>query len=438
MRASRPSISILAAAALLAGASAARGAGFAIIEQSVRNLGNAFAGATADPEDTAAIYWNAAGIAFQAGTHVSVGAHAILPSFEFDGASSYPLFGNLPVSGNEGGDAGVDSYVPNFYLVHQINERINVGLGLHAPFGLAVEYDDGWVGRYHALKTELITLNINPTVAWKVNDRLALGAGVSAQYAEAEMSQAIDFGTILASQGAGTAPGSLDGKATLEGDDWAYGFNLGVLYACENGRRLGLAYRSAIDHELEGDASFDTPDPARPLQAMGLFRDTGGAADLRLPDTVTAGIYQPVGGSLALLADVAWTQWSRFDELRVRYGSNQPDSVTEENWDDSFRYAVGLNYFVDPQWTLRCGLAYDETPVPDKEHRTPRIPDADRRWVTAGFGYRATENVSLDFGYVHLFFNDSEIEQIGPSGDRLVGEYQGDVDIVSFQVNWRI
>lgn len=404
--------------------------GFAIIEQSARGIGHAYAGATADTEDPAAVFFNPAGLSGIKQPVVSAGAHAILPSFEFENkGSSYPLLANMPVTGNNGGDGGVNAYVPNLYYAAPGSESLVFGIGIHAPYGLETEYDKNWVGRYHAIKTRLMTLDINPSVAWKVNDAISLGAGLSAQYAEAELTSAVDFGTIL-----GVAPQMLDGNASVEGDDWAYGYNLGLTVQPCPKTTIGLSYRSSIKHELEGDATFTVPTPAQAVQAMGMFVDTTGKADLQLPPVAGAGLVHQLNEKLALRADVAWTGWSKFEELRVRYSSSQPDSVTDESWDDTMRYAVGINYTMNSEWILRFGAAYDESPVPDAQHRTPRIPDTDRTWLSCGIGYTVSDNIQVDIGYTHLFFNDSDVDVITGSGDRLVGSYSGEADIISAQI----
>ena len=169
---------------------------------------------------------------------------------------------------------------------------------------------------------------------------------------------------------------------------------------------------------------------------MDMFVNTDGKADLNLPDTISAGFYQKLGESFAVMGDVAWTNWSRFDELRIDYDSAQPDSVTDESWDDTWRFAVGLNYYLNPEWTLRCGAAFDETPVPDAEHRTPRIPDSDRTWLALGAGYQPSESLHLDVGYVHIFFKDCDSALVSSTGDVLLGEYKGHVDIASLQLRW--
>jgi len=412
---------------------AAQGAGFALMEHSASGIGRSYAGATAGADLEASIHYNPAGIAGAEAASVVVGSHLLMTSVEFEGSSSYITRGGLPVAGGDGGEAGVDILIPNLYAVVPVADSVAVGLGLFVPFGLAVDYNEGWVGRYHALESSLETININPTIAWQVTDRLSVGAGVSAQYAEATLSSAIDFSAIV-----GGPTGLLDGEGKMEGDDWGYGFDLGLIYALTESSRVGLSYRSAIDHTLEGRASFDVPVIASGIQALGVFVDTTGTADVELPASAALGYAQKLGDDFALMVDIVWTEWSSFEELRVEYDSLQPDSVTDESWNDTWRVVLGGEYYASEDWTVRGGVAFDESPVPDVEHRTPRIPDTDRMWITTGLGYQASEHVAVDVGYAHVFIDESEINLVSETGDNLVGEYSGAVDVFSVQAAWDI
>lgn len=423
---------------LAVGGPLAFGSGFAIMEQSASGMGSAYSGMAARGEDATCIFYNPACMTDLEGRQVSVAGHLIMPRFEFENEGSvYPLAGGLPVCGGDGGNGGRDSFVADFCYAQDLNDQTKLGLGIHSPFGLVTEYDSGWVGRYQGLRTELATLNINPSVAWRLSKAFSLGFGLSAQYVEAELTSAVDFGSILAAQGAATVPGTLDGDAKVEGDDWGFGGNLGLLCEPRPGSRIGLSYRSMIESTLEGDATFCVPPQAAALQAGGLFVDTSAQAGIEFPETVSLGLSQKVGDALVLQADVTWTHWSRFEELRIEYDSAQQDSVTEEEWDDTFRYALGLQYLLSRKWTLRAGAAYDETPIPDSEHRTPRIPDGDRTWLTLGAGCRLTDDLTVDAAYLHLFFNDSDVDHLNSSlpGDLLAGSYEGSADVLSLQVN---
>lgn len=424
--------------ALLVGAQSALASGFAITEQSGRGQGEAYAGAAANANDPSILFFNPAGISQIEGTSVSGGTHLIVPTFDFtNDGSNYPLAGGLPLSGG-GDDGGVAAVVPNLYMTTPLNDDLTLGFGIFSPYGLATKYSSHWVGRYHAIETDLATLNFNPTLSYQINDKVSLGVGVSVQYVDVTMSSAVDFGTILASQGAAVLPGTLDGKAEVTGDDFGYGYNIGLLADVVDGTRLGLAYRSKVEYTIDGDATFKVPTPATPLQMMGLFVNTSGKADLDMPDTASLSVSQDLGDKVTLLADATWTGWSSFEELRIDYGSMQPDSVTEEKWKDTMRYSLGANFDASEDLILRAGVAMDESPVPNKYHRTPRIPDTDRFWISLGATYAVSEDVSLDCGYTYIVFEDADTDVTGATGDRLVGSFDGDVNIFSFQVNLKI
>ena len=423
--------------ALLLTAHLAVGSGFEVRERSVEGLGKSFAGATAGYSDGSAAFFNPAAMPWIESHTLTAGAHVIVPRADFtDEGSRYPT--GAPITGGTD-DGGAVAIVPNAYLVSPCSDALAFGLAVNTPFGLATEWDSDWVGRYHALDTDLLTLNISPSVAWRLHKRLALGVGVSAVYFEAELSNAINFGTIAAQQlpppaNAAFSPGSADGYGNIKGDDWGYGYTLGLAFVpCEQGR-LGLSYRSKVDATLEGDATFDVPPALAPaFQPMGLFVDTTGSADLTLPESVNLGYVHDVGDALQFAFDVGWTRWSRFEELRVDFGSNQPDSVTEEDWEDTWNVALGLSYAMNDTLTLRSGIAFDETPVPDPAHRTPRIPDGDRTWLSVGCGVKAADHLRLDVAYAHIFVSDGETAALSSTSDAIIGEYDSNVNIVSLQ-----
>lgn len=445
---------------ILVMASPAVAAGFALVEQSVSGLGNAFAGGAASAEDATTVFFNPAGLTRLKGHQVAGAAHLVLPSTKFkdDGSKVSPLLGGGALMGGDGGDGGETKVVPNFYYAGSLGNGWAVGLGVNSPFGLATDYDDHWQGRYHALNSDLITVNINPSVAYQATEHLSLGAGVSAMYVKAKLSNAVDLGSIAYVQ-SGLNPGlaplvqQKDGNVKLDADDWAYGFNLGLLYEFNENSRIGLAYRSRVKVKAKGDANFTLPAAISGIPELdggiaATFADTDAKADITLPDSASVSLYHRFNPQWAIMADATWTNWSTFDELRVEFDSNDfgitlPDNVTSENWDDSWRFALGATYNPLDKLTLRLGLAYDQTPIPDAEHRTPRIPGEDRYWTALGLGYRFNDRIALDLAYAHLFVKDSKIDkQAGtdPAGEdffrgTLKGEFKSSVNIVSAQVN---
>jgi long-chain fatty acid transport protein len=392
----------LAAGLILAGCThLAHASGFALVEQNASGLGNAFAGQAAVAADASTIFFNPAGMTQLPDRQLVLAGHLIKPQAEFSGTVS-PAIG-----GGNGGDAGDLSFVPNAYFAFRLTPDVHLGIGMNAPFGLKTEYDSTWAGRTQAIKSDLKTINLNPSIAWKASESLSLGAGLSIQYAEATLSSAT---------GAALPPP----VGTVKGDDYGWGFNLGALWALSDATRIGVAYRSEVDYTLEGSFDINGVTVVDPIRA-----------DVTLPDSASLSLFHRLNARWELLADVTWTGWSDFEALRIVNASGGPVSTTIENWDDSYRYSLGANYRLDDRLTLRGGVAYDETPVSDA-FRTARIPDEDRTWIAFGVQYRMSDRSALDVGYAHLFIKDARIDKTeGPI--TLSGSYEGSVDILSAQ-----
>jgi len=423
--------------------------GFAIIEQSVTGLGRAFAGSAAVAEDASTIFFNPAGLTQLKHMEVDMGLHLIAPQSEFNNnGSSHPLpdtLGGGHLSGGDGGNAGSVAPVPNFYVALPFNDTVVAGFGVSAPFGLVTEYDDDWVGRYHAIKSDMLTINFNPSIAFKATDRLSLGFGINLQYIEVELSNAIDLGgaytaSLLPDVASAAAAAGLtqnnDGIAKLKADDWSWGYNLGLTFQATDATRIGLAYRSKISHHLTGKAKFGIPNNpvAQGVAAAGNIINGRNTADVDLPESASLAIHHQINDQWAVMADASWTRWDRFQELAISL-PNGTTSIKEEKWDNSMRYGLGLTYAYDEKWTFRSGIAFDETPISDN-YRTARIPGEDRTWVAVGASYKYSENMTIDAGYTHIFLSDPKINEIDDNGYTLSGDYDASVDILSIQARW--
>jgi long-chain fatty acid transport protein len=427
-------------ASLLSAASigSAQASGFALIEMNANGQGNAYAGAAAHTPNASTVYFNPAGMMSLDGEQISIASHYIDPSSDFDNKGSKLADGVTDITGDED-DGGESAFVPNFYWVRPIDDKMSFGLGVNSPFGLKTEYEDDWVGRYHAILSDLKTININPSLGYRVNDRVSIGGGINIMLADVELTSAVDFGSL------GGFPQAADGMAELEADnfdDIGLGFNIGLIYMVSDRTNIGVSYRSHIDLEVDGDADFTVPGTVAPLLPPGNFVDTGLKAEVTMPASLSFSVAHTVD-KFTWLADVTWTGWSSFDELRIDYDSAQLDTVTTEDWDDSMRYSVGFDYQYSDSLVLRAGLAIDETPIPSKELRTPRIPGEERFWVSVGLTYVAGDNFSFDVGYSHLTVDDPEIDNtfespVSALNHTLTGEYEADVDILSAQLNWKI
>ena len=413
----------------------ATASGFALVEQSGKGLGEAFAGGRTDTEDASSLFYNPAAMAFMRRNSVGASFSGIDISLKFKDEGSHTVTG-APLTGGNGGDGGTLGLMPNLYFVHELMDQVKIGLTINAPFGLATKYSNDWKGRYHSVETDLRVIGISPSVAVEVlPELLSLGASVNIEYADAKLTNAIDFGTIL--MAGGSTPQTLDGFADLTGDDWAVGYSLGLLCTITPDTRIGISYRSKVDHNLSGNVDFDVPATARGmLDAIGMadyFVDTHATARLTLPESLSCGIYQRIGKYFALMGDVSWTNWRRFRELVVQFDSGQADSATEKYWEDTMIYRLGINYFASNELTFRAGTAYDQGAV-KTEYRTPRIPDNDRIWLTLGLGYAFSDDLRIDLGYAHLFINDGNSElTTEPAAGYLLGEYESSIDIFSIE-----
>ena len=416
------------------------------MEQSTKELGHAFSGASTNIDDGSMVFFNPGAMGPVRGGLVSVSGYLIEPSATFkDGGSQLnPSLGGAPLQGGDGGDAGSITLIPSVHYVQELTDRLVFGLGVNAPFGLHNSYQSDWKGRYQAIGSELMTVNINPALALRITDAISVGAGFNIQYLRATLTNAIDFGTIcfqalgpVSCASRGLLPQQADGQVALKGDSFALGYNLGIFYTPHPNTRLGVSYRSKMDQDVEGNADFTVPPAATPLTRGNAFVDTRIRSPVTLPDSVSFGFYQRLHPQWAITGNALWTHWSLIRELRTQFASSQADSVQRLDWRDTWRFAAGVSYFPDPSWTLRVGLAYDQTPVPNPQRRTPRIPDNDRIWLTTGISYKLFDHIALHGAYAHLFLADPRINSQGPTGDRLIGQFSEQIDIVSLQLDWR-
>jgi len=384
----------------------AYGAGFAIIEQNASGLGHAYAGQAAVAQDASTVFFNPAGLSRLDQRELVVAAHLIQTSAQFtDGGSTLGVLG-------EGGDAGITAPIANAYLSMPINEVVTAGIGLNAPFGLMTEYDTPWAGQTHGLKSDMKSININPSLAWQANDHLSLGLGVSWQRLEAELTQA-------------AAASATPPIASLKGDDSSWGWNIGLLYSPDERNRVGMAYRSRIKQHIEGTQSVNG------VVLANIY------TDVTLPDTFSMSYFRSVNAQWDVLADATWTGWSAFENFTVLNSATDATVVSiPENWENAWRYSLGASYRQSDKWIWRLGMAYDENPVPDAQHRTVRTPDSDRIWLALGGQYRLDNKSVLDFGYTHIFMNEAAINHT-ENAVTVLGTYDSHIDILSVQYTHR-
>jgi long-chain fatty acid transport protein len=421
-------------------------AGFGVREWSAVAMGSAYAGASATGSDASFMAYNPASLASVDSYDSSVSLVGLFPSSSgtYTSATTSAL---TPAGGPTTPDEIIkNAFVPNLAARVRLSPDWAVGLAIYAPWGLSTEYQEGWAGRYHALKTDLLTVDVTPTVSYRISDSFSVAAGLQIEYAKGSLSNAVDIGTIGALFSVpGAMPGAQDGYAIFDADGWGVGFTLGAMGELADGVSVGLAYHSAVTHSLKGPLDF-TLDAAGVGAAIagatGLFADTDAEAVVTMPDRISAGARFRLSGQWTALAEFDWTNWSRFRELRVvAENPFQPDDVTTAEWEDSVFGAVGVEYQPSERWTLRAGLGFDQSPIPDAT-RNPRIPDADRTWVSVGFTVRMSESTSFSASYAHLFLPDKGVNlNMTQPGNalrgNLVGSNEVGADFVGLQLIYR-
>jgi long-chain fatty acid transport protein len=430
--------------------------GFYIIEQSAALQGNGFAGAAAIAEDASTNFYNAAGLVYLDSEQIQTGVSYVSFNAEYLNQGTYNSVSGALVEGDSD-DGGTNAMVPTLYYAKPINERVAFGFGINAPFGLVTEYDEDWVGRYTAITSDLKCYDFNPNIAYRVTDKLSVSLGLVVEYSDAELSNAIDFSTVIVGSVAnGTIPsvalpegyfnysyGNLgktvqDGKATVSGDSLDFGFTVGLMYEFDPTLRIGVNYRSKIHHELEGDVDFELPDDAVISALFGnVFYDQALTADLTVPESISLSVYKSYK-KWEFLADVTWMNWSRFELLYLDFeDAVTPDSSIEERWQDVVRGSIGANYQLNEKWKLRVGFVYDQSPCEENNYRSPRIPDEDRTWVSTGVTYKYSENMTFSAGFTYIFVDDPQITNAThTSGNVLLGKYDASVHILTMGMTY--
>lgn len=442
----RTKIAVRTLPLLIAGlfSGAAMAAGFQLMEQNASGLGAAYSGTAAVAEDASTVFFNPAGMTYLPPRQALIALSLVKPQAKFSNDGSLAGSPLNPLGSANGGDAGDWALVPATYFTMQLTPALSLGLGINAPFGLKTEYDSNWIGRFHAIKSEVRTINVNPSIAYKINDQFSIGAGLNYQRMDAELTSGVAYSTIVAagSRNAILIPG-LEGKAKVEGDDTGWGYNLGAIFQVSPSTRLGLAYRSKIKYTLTGDVTYDRPVTANATAnaiIVGATPDGPIKVDIKLPDVATFSAYQRLSDQWEMMGDVSWTGWAKIPRLSIFRTNGVLLSNTEENWRNTWRVAFGGAYKYSDALKLRAGVAFDQTPVKNAEFRTPRLPDTNRFWLSLGGQYKVSSAGAIDFGYTHVFMKNGAIRNDAGGGQQqalqgfLIGNYNSNsVDIVAVQ-----
>ena len=423
-----------AAALVLTGAalavSTAYAAGFQLTEQSSLGLGRAYAGAGIVGDDLSAVHYNPAGMTLLDGTRVQAGFTWIALNADIDGVNGQSENGRLK------GQA-----IPTGYVTHQVNDNLWLGFAMSVPYGMGTEYDKNWWGQHRGTNAKIYTFDMNPNIAWKVNDLISVGAGVSVQYAKADLGMGVMQGI----------------HGEIDADSWDWGFNLGLMISPTDTLRFGLAYRSAIEHNAEGDFNLSVNSPMQ----FGLTLPS--SATVKTPDTVMLTGTWEATPDLRLSGLIRWANWSNFDELNIEnevpgallkefgavagqigpaLGVNLDSSMltnvnVENDWQDTWLFSVGADYKINSAFTVRGGIAYETSPIDDQSTRMAVIPDTDRLWLSLGASWHATKDLQFDVGATYLM-GVGDMDLYDDVDGKKVGKYDSlDAYLIGAQMQYR-
>ncbi len=393
-----------AAAAALVSTSSVHAAGFMLSEQSVAGLGRAYAGAGIVGDDLSAVWYNPAGMVLLPGTQVQAGGVYVDLDLSYKGDDG---------TTENGSKYGVP--IPNFFFTRQMNDSMWFGLGLTVPYGLATEYNRTWGQINRGMNAEIKVFDLNPNIAWKISDKLSIGAGISLQYADAQYETGVMEGM---------------GYGRLDVDSFAWGANIGVMWSPTETLRFGLSYRSQVNHHADGDLRVGLAGGDN-RSYIGEFSNA--SASLSAPQTVLLTGTWEATPQLRLSALIRWADWSSFDTLTVEVDPQSASNpvlgalirepiAVENKWQDTWLFTIGADYVINNAWTVRAGVGYETSPIDDESRRTALIPDSERLWLSIGATWHVTENLQGDFGFTWLHGVGDAPLYDKPDGKR-VGEF---------------
>ena len=407
--------------------SSAYAAGFQLSEQSSLGLGRSFAGAGIVGDDLSAVFYNAAGMTLLPGTQIQAGSVFIEIDAPFSGTGRH--------AGESDNGRLKGQAIPAGYITHQVNDQLWLGLGMTVPYGMGTEYGYNWFGADKGNQSMIMTIDINPNVAYKVSDKLSIGAGVSLQYAKAELGQS----GMNMQMGQGQYLNAAD--VVVKGDSWHCGFNLGVMYQPTETLRFGLAYRSQIGHDASGDMILSGQNP----NMQALYRTYNDfSVRVTTPDTIMATATWEATQDLRLSGLIRWARWSNLDQLDIHssgfnalLGENKKTNHYE--WQDTWLFSVGADYRVNGNWTVRGGLAYETGAVDNETLRPATIPDVDRVWFSLGGTYHYNKQIQFDFGATYLMgVGNMDLYHEQTHGGDKIGEFDSmNCYILGAQVQYR-
>ncbi|HEV2673750.1 MAG TPA: outer membrane protein transport protein [Aliidongia sp.] len=423
--------------------------GFGLRENSAVGTGESYAGAVSGNYDLSTIYNNPAGMTAFTGIQQGAAATLIDPSGHLSNVQGHNIYG-AGITDSDERDPTQAKVIPSAYLLWAPTDDWRIGLAMTVPFGLITSYSGTSAVRYQALESEIESLDINPNVAYKVNDWISLGGGVTVEKVKAKLTNALDLGGIVGSQldaifhtstlGAAMSQ-TADGRSDVVGTSWGVGYNVGIqLKPWGDDTTIGLAYRSGIHQKLSGRADFTVPGSLAALVATtGELQKTGATADLSLPGNAWIGITHQFTPALSVSASYQYTQWSSFKTLEINFENpKQPSVIDPENYRDSSFVSLGADYKVNDRLTVRAGTAFDQTPIQDR-YRDYRLPDGNRYWVSGGATYQLTDSIAISAAYLHVFIDSSSVKQtdINPIFDTVSAQSNIAANLVSLSASMK-
>ncbi|EKO3855157.1 outer membrane protein transport protein [Vibrio harveyi] len=434
MKTNKTLLSTAVAFGLLSTSSVANAAGFQLAEYSATGLGRAYAGEAAMADNASAQWRNPAMLTYLEGTQVSVGAIYVNPNIDVEGNVNF--YGkDIPASSD---DFAHDAIIPNFYLSHQYNEKLALGLAFGTNYGMETGLGKDFGASHFGNEASVTTMEANLNAAYKLNDALSIGGGIRYIMGEGSFGATAPKNNVVAVHPT-LGPISVPQGTTLkymEGDDTAWGWQVGTAWQINQDNRIGFTYKSEVDLKLEGYAEG---------LGFGLKSRDNGYMNLSLPATAELASFHQLTDQLALHASINWTDWSSFEKLEAHMETAGTQMVKVENWEDNYRFAVGATYQLQPKLALRTGIAYDTSAVSDK-NRTITIPETDRTWLSIGATYDWTKDFSLDAGFTYIIAKDAPItesrgyesdDKAEDVGGKFVGETTGNVWLIGVQANYK-
>jgi long-chain fatty acid transport protein len=399
-------------------------AGLWVFEQGTPDLGTAAAGRAAMANDASTAFGNPAGMTRLKESQMTVAAQALFPQIKLNADNS--SFG-----GGNGGNAGYFTPTANISYVHSLTSDFKLGVSAGTYFGLGLDYDDDWAGRYYFLEGEFLTFGVNPVAAYRINKYLSVGGGMSMVVSRYEAKTAIR----------NLEPGSSDGKLKFKDTDVGFGGNAGVLISPTEGTRFGVQYRSKVELEYEDKPDLSGVGPL--LQAALNLTGLAGSSvklDMEIPQAVLASAYHEVTDKLAIMGNIGWQNWSSFGNIDVSIDSDTSTSATQDlGYDDTWHFALGAQYRISRPWLLSIGAAYDTSPADSAKKRTPALPFNRQYRLAAGLQYELNQDVSLGSAYQYLDLGDANINRTGGllRGD-LKGQYKkNEIHFIGFNLIWK-